>query len=483
MPVLIKVTRRSKDQEEQHKVVARAKINKTKYEWQCKEQGVTIQETPIFEKDEIYLKNMTEVKIPSYELKEDVRKLKPDQIKHQAKKQEEYMKINEQRHSEPDAEVPLADTKDDFMKGKSSNEESHKTPSKTIKIISKIPSAEKEHEKVVLKPVVRPDKSKGVPMKEKEIAPKTKKTEEGVAAKPVLLAAKSEQKEPEVFTKAKRVPTENDEVEKRSYRSSKDLEQSEKDEKPNKEDKVKIQVKKTDKILKEEAKPLINKNGRHILKECEEKDISLKPVEHMKTCAELEKISPKVEKPKEEKPSLTTVTKAKESPKEECEISVPKKSGSLPGISMEEEEISLKPVELVKRAEEVKMTLSPRAEPIPLLKKSNATASEQKKASQEHSEKEKLPLIKELSPGAVQLQKIPTQEEEEVLKEFEDEKEEEEETWGWEVVSSEVYEAGKFDTTMENGAIETPGGTGDKIGERESETSPLVVHACPGPQK
>lgn len=511
-PVLIKVTKRFKDQEEQHKVVARAKISNTQHEWQSKKPEIYIQETKkaeIFEKDEIYSKSMTEVKIPkSFEVKEDVMGSKTDKIKHQEKKQEEYTKIKEQRHSEPDTEVPWADTKGDFKKDKLPKEESPKTPRQTIKKISKIPSTEQEYDKVVLKPVARPDISKVAPMKKKEFTPTAKRIEEVMAPKPMVLAAKGEHKEPEVFTNAKRVPTETDEVEKCSYRSSKDQEKSEEDEKPDKEDKVKIHVKKTEKSPKEGAKPLIIKKGRHVLKEYEEKeDISLKSVEHIKKDAELEKISPKVEKLKEEKPSLTTVTKAKESPKEECKTSVLKKSGSLPEKIMEEEKTSLKTVELFKKEAEMKRTLSPKVEAIPLQKKSSATvpkkvapkdllesvtlekvsiSSQQKKASQEHPEKEKLPLMKELSPGVLQLQKIPTQKEEEVFEEeFKDEKEEEEEeeTWGWELVPAENYEEEKFDTTLEDGAIETPGGTSDKIGERETKTSPLLFHACSGPQK
>lgn len=503
-PVLIKVTKGTKDEEEQHKAMAQAKFSWTKHEWHSKEPMVTIQEpekAEIFEKAEIYSKSVTEVKVPStYEIKEE----RKTEINHQEKKQEEYKKIKEQRHSDPDTDVPLADRKDDLKKDKEPEEGSPKTPSKTMKKISTTPSAEQEHEKVVLKQVQRPDISKVAPTKKKEIKPTAKKIEETVAAKPVVLAAKGEHKEPGVLANAKTDLTENSEVKKRS---SSNQERSEKDEKPNKDDKVKIQIQKTEKSPKEEAKPLIITKGRHILKECKEKeDISLKPVEQIKMDAEPEKILPMFEKPKEENSSLTTVTKAKKSTKEEHDAYALKKSGSLPEKNMEEEKISLKPIELVKKGEEVKRTLSPKAEPIPLQRKSSLKvpikgspkdliesvtqkkvpiSSKPKKESHEHPEKEKLPLMKELSPGAVQLQKIPTQQEEEVLgEEFQDEKEEEEEeTWGWELVPSEVYEAEEFDATLEDGAIETPGGTGDKIGEREYETSPLVLFACPGPKK
>lgn len=403
---------------------------------------------------------------------------------------EQYIKANEKQEKQ-DITV---------KKDKMPKEERPKTPTQTIKKISKIPPTKQGNEKIVLKPVETPEKSKVTPMKKKQITSAAKKIEV-VTPKPVGLEAKSEHKDPEILTKANRIPTEKNEMEKCSYTPSNDEERSKIDEKPGKEDKVKIQAKKTEKSPKDEAKPLIIKKGRHILKECEEKVvISLKPFEHIKKVSEHEKISPNVEKPEEEKPSLTIVTKVKESLKEECETSVLQKSGSLPGKNMEEEKISLKPVELVKKGAELRRTLSPKAEPVPLQRKSSAIVpkkdspkdlvepvtlkkvpitSQQKKASQEHNEKAKKPLMKELSPGAVQLEKIPTQQEEVLEEEFEDKKEEqeeEEETWGWEVVPSESYEAEEFDTTLEDGAIEAPGSTDDKIGERETKTSPLVFY-------
>lgn len=359
-------------------------------------------------------------------------------------------------------------------KDKMPKEDSLKTPSQTIKKISKISPTKLKHENVVLKPFETPEKSKVAPIKKKQITT-AKKIEEVVTLKSMVV--EGEHKKPEIHINANRIPTEKNEDKKSSYRPSKDQESSEKDEKPGKEDKLKIQVKKADKT--EEVKSLMIKKERCILKEREDKeDILLKPVECIKKDSEHEKFSPKVVNSKEEKPSVTIVTKEKESPKEEGKTSVCKKSGSLPGKMVEEEKISLKPVGPVEA--EMKKTLSPKAEPIPLQRKSSATvpkkditkdlSSQQKKASHEQTEIEKMPLIKELSPGAVQLEKIPTQQEEEVFEEEFGEEKEEEETWGWEVVPSECYEAEEFDTTLEDGAIEAAGGSDDKIGEREPKT-------------
>lgn len=73
-----------------------------------------------------------------------------------------------------------------------------------------------------------------------------------------------------------------------------------------------------------------------------------------------------------------------------------------------------------------------------------------------------IPVVKEVSPGAVQMRKVPTQPEEEVLKveAKEVEGEEEEEAWGWELVPTEDWEGDVVD-----GALETPGMPGGKRGD------------------
>lgn len=98
-------------------------------------------------------------------------------------------------------------------------------------------------------------------------------------------------------------------------------------------------------------------------------------------------------------------------------------------------------------------------------------------AVEEVSEPEKpgkirIPMTKEVSPGAVQMKKVPTQPEEEVLevKAEEVESEEEEEAWGWELVPPEDWEGEGVD-----GALETPGMPGGKRGEpKASDLSHLM---------
>ena len=84
----------------------------------------------------------------------------------------------------------------------------------------------------------------------------------------------------------------------------------------------------------------------------------------------------------------------------------------------------------------------------------------------EKTGKAKIPMMKELSPQAVQLRKISTQLEEEVDEEEpEVEEEEEDEAWGWELVPSESYGSEDWEgEEYEEGAVETPGMT--RRGER-----------------
>ncbi len=189
-----------------------------------------------------------------------------------------------------------------------------------------------------------------------------------------------------------------------------------------------------------EKKPIVTKKGI-LPKEAEEKeDIILKPVERPKSGVEPEKIpSPKVEKPKptepvsvERKPSEDLAKKPKKvSPKDSIEAAILKK---------------------------VPQKVSPKED------KSEATP--------QIPEKEEIPAIKELSPGAVELRKVSTPFEEEVFEEeieveFEAEYEDEEEAWGWEVASRESYGSeGSEERYLEEGALETPGMPGGRRGER-----------------
>lgn len=85
-------------------------------------------------------------------------------------------------------------------------------------------------------------------------------------------------------------------------------------------------------------------------------------------------------------------------------------------------------------------------------------------------------LVKHVSPGAVQVKKVPTQPEEEVLEEKTEEKEgaEEEEAWGWELVPSEDRGGEGVD-----GAVETPGPPSSKRGEVTAAQLLELLHPSP----
>lgn len=85
--------------------------------------------------------------------------------------------------------------------------------------------------------------------------------------------------------------------------------------------------------------------------------------------------------------------------------------------------------------------------------------SPQRGASPKEPKQEELHLVKQVSPRAVKVKKVPTQLEEEVFEEF-PEKEEEEEVWGWELLPSEGWAGEGLE-----GAVETPGPPGSKRGE------------------
>lgn len=84
---------------------------------------------------------------------------------------------------------------------------------------------------------------------------------------------------------------------------------------------------------------------------------------------------------------------------------------------------------------------------------------------QEKTSRGSVALVKEVSPRAVQMSKVPTQPEEEVLEMQAEETtgEEDEEAWGWELVPPEDWPGERVD-----GALETPGIPGGKRGETKA---------------
>lgn len=169
-------------------------------------------------------------------------------------------------------------------------------------------------------------------------------------------------------------------------------------------------------------------------------------------------------------------------------IPVELKKGVTPKAKEDKEEVTFKPVEQLKKVE-LKKTPSPKkeklkeAEAFLIEKKLNAdklrktpkTVSPNdsveavtlkkilKKTSVEEKVTDKVPLVKEISPRAVEMKKVSTQPEEEVFEEeFEAEEEagqEDEEAWGWELVPRDSYGSDDLEREVQDEALEVPGVT------------------------
>lgn len=174
----------------------------------------------------------------------------------------------------------------------------------------------------------------------------------------------------------------------------------------------------------EETKPLQLKKGVISKLKDEKEEVLLKPVEQLKKVQLKKTPSPKVEKPLEAKP-----------------ISIEK----MPGLK------------------KVPKMDSPQGNAEAMTKSLKKASPEKTTTQPEKLDKEKIPLVKEVSPGAVQMKKIATQPEEEVFEEESrvEEKaiQEEEEAWGWELVPQESYESEDWQGEGEEGALEVPGVT------------------------
>lgn len=541
MPTLTEVTRRTKDEKAEHGVASLTQISKVPPEPKSIEPGPTLQKIEItssFEiKEDTYKSVIKTEKTQSEQGKKPEEAMKEKQQKETETKVPVTDKSKMLKDEEPKTSglsfkkgstMPLTEKgqgtvmlKPVIKPGKSDSPVLKKDKKDDG---MKDTAAFQTHERLQMHERV-------VAMQMKEVTPAIINGAEAITAKPVASAAQdTTSKDPtKPLMKAKDVKADekgpqaatDKDITGITYPDSTDQKpnikwkESEKDKKPEKElDKIKKQqeeqkpgahipstVKKTEKSPKEEKESLLFKKHGSIPKQFGEKEeVLLKPVEVDKKPVEHKKTpSPKAEKPTEEKSSSTPARKAEKSPKEEDKQTSFKKTGVLPAKQEEKLEVKLKPV--AKKEAEPKKSPSPKTESILMERK--PSVKEPKKLSPKDSvesitlkkvpkkispqddtslkpEKTKLPLLKELSPGAVELERIPTQQEEEVFEEEdENEEDEEEEAWGWELAPHESYGS---EDSLEDGAVETPGGVGDKRGEREAKTLPLVS-AIPHPPK
>lgn len=280
--------------------------------------------------------------------------------------------------------------------------------------VKKLPTQEQERESVKLKPFSRPPKEAAE--SEKTTVAQEKKPTDELHRHRVGPEDKAKVHEPEVPLKRPGIP----EAPQRKLEKEKDAEAVPVEKRATS---MPDSVKEPEKVS-EEPKPFQLKKGVTPKTKEEKEDVALQPVEHLKQVALKKTPSPKVGKLKEAE--VTPVEKRlKMSPKPLS----PKDSN---------ETVTLKKLPKKPSAEEGKA-----AEPV-------------------EPDKGKVPLVKEVSPRAVQLRKVATQPEEEVFEEEfkadEEAEQEEEEAWGWELVPRESYDSEDWEGEQE-GALEVPGVT------------------------
>lgn len=383
------------------------------------------------------------VKLPSHEAQPEVVRLKP--VQRPVEPVEELEKDKKERpdkdslafqkgdriltevearepatkHEKAPAEVkePTAKVLQPADKKKTPEKETEavKAPTK----VKKLPTHEQEVESVKLKPFSRPSQEAVEPEKEPPKEIERKATDDlqrpRISPDETLKEKAARHKKPEIPEAPEKKPEKEAEKEAEPAPVEKMV------------PRVPVSVKKPE-MVPGEPKPLQLKKGVAPKAKEEKEEVALKPLEKLKK-VELKKTpSPKVQKLKEAE-------------------TVP---------------VDRKPS--VDKVKQIPKTVSPKdsIEPVTLKKTPKRSPLEEKVPQPATPGREKLPLVKEVSPGAVQIKKIPTQPEEEVLEEeFEvkEEAEQDEEAWGWELVPRDSYGSEDWEGEGEDGALEVPGMT------------------------
>lgn len=334
----------------------------------------------------------------------------------------EETKVKEQQRkpekAPPDEKEPQAKVSKPVDKKKSPQIalEEAKAPAE----IKKIPTQEQEIESVRLKPISVPSKVAGEPEKKPLEEKETKAVDDKQLHRRVP-DEKPKEQEPGLKQKKAEIP----EAPEKKPEKMPEVETVPEEEKV---PALPPSVKKPEKTT-EEPKPLQLKKGVISKLKFEKEEVFLTPLEQLKKVQLKKTPSPKVEKPKEAEP-----------------ISVEK----IPGLD---------------KLKKVPKTVTPKesAEDMKKVLKKSLPEEEEKITPPEKLDEEKIPIIKEVSPGAVQMKKIATQPEEEVFEEEfgaeEEAVQEEEEVWGWELVPQESYGSEDWEGEGEDGALEVPGVT------------------------
>ncbi|XP_067458813.1 uncharacterized protein [Thunnus thynnus] len=300
------------------------------------------------------------------------------------------------------------------------------------------------------------DKLRGKP----KIISTPEKDEESIVLKPFTKVPEAEEKSEKASEKEKKKPmdtkvpsqTPRDETPKGLKEKQQEVEKiampKKEDERPQEKEETTVPPKKPTPPRREEVIPQTEA----------EKELPQKQRDALKKGVELKKTpSPRVGKDKvEDKKAFKPIEQLKK-----VEL---KKTPSPKSKELEKVPIEKKPS--AEKLKSVPKTVSPKdsIEAVSL-KKVPKKPSPEEASEPEKPGKGRVPLVKEVSPGTLQMKKVPTQPEEKVFEEEAGEMQgtEEEEAQDWELVPTEDWEGEGVD-----GALETPGMPGGKRGEAKS---------------
>lgn len=365
-------------------------------------------------------------------------------------------------------------------------------PSTALKKVKKLPSEEVTSEAVKLKPFDKPTKPAEDIKGEKEKPDRDAKSFQRGEKIPRELQAKEPQKKPgEGLGEATEPPPTVPKPSEKKKSAEKEPEEPKAPSKikkiPPKEPEMEsVKLKPISKPFKETAEPEkkpaeeIHKKPVHELlrhrttpeEKAKELETETKPKKAEISQAseqEVEEAKEKEAPPAAKKVSSVSVVKKPEQVPEEPKP-LQLKKGLVSKPQEEKEEVVLKPLQELKKVQ-LKKTPSPKT----VSPKESIEAVTLKKVPKKPSpEEKKVPVGKEVSPGAVQLRKVATQPEEEVFQEEfsvadEEAEQGEDEAWGWELVPQELDQ--DWEGEGEEGAVEVPGLT--RRGEMVASTSRL----------
>ncbi|TDH06482.1 hypothetical protein EPR50_G00113840 [Perca flavescens] len=339
-------------------------------------------------------------------------------------------KASELGQMEEPKKLEAEDEKSRWLRTPKAPKDEEPEPDLTKKKIKKLPKKDEEQEQVILKPFDKVAKPEEKPDKAFE-------------------EEKPEPVDTKVPSRTPRVETPREPTEQQLRKVEKTATPKKEDEKPQKKEEPAVSPKKPSPPGKKEP----------------EKEIPQKQTDILKKGIELKKTSsPRLGKDKvdEEKP-LKPIEQLKK-----VEL---KKTPSPKVDKQKPKELEQIPVEKKPSAERIPKTVSPKdsIEAVTLKKVPKKLASPDEASQLAKPDKVRIPVVREVSPGAVQMKKVLTQQEEEVFEEEaeENEGEDEEEVWGWELVPSDDWEGEGVD-----GALETPGTPGAKRDGKPTEEAP-----------